>query len=296
MAAGDLSGSSQEPHIPENWDGPAAAGRVTLAAMSTYVYARAAAAIEVDRLRSLEEMFDPNTTRRLAALGAVPGARVLEVGFGAGSVARWLAGQVGPDGRVVATDLDIAHLAGAGPPNLEVRRHDLRVEALEPGAYDLVHARALLEHLADPDAGLDRLVRAVRPGGALVVEDVDFGPDMVAVLSPIAWRDGAPPLISDVAGAIRAVFRRAGAHPELGRTLPGRLAGAGLRDVSAEVYAPLTPAAVRFMRLSILRLREPILATGLVTDVELDAMLAMTEDPNFRAAPLFLVTAWGRRD
>jgi SAM-dependent methyltransferase len=145
---------------------------------------------------------------------------VLEVGFGGGSVARWLAGRVGPAGRVVATDLAVEHLAGTDLPNLEVRRHDLLADPLEDGAYDLVHARALVEHLADPAAGLDRLLRAVRPGGALVVEDVDFGPDMVAVLSACVWRDGAPPLIEGVAGAIRAVFRAAGADPELGRRCP----------------------------------------------------------------------------
>jgi 2-polyprenyl-3-methyl-5-hydroxy-6-metoxy-1,4-benzoquinol methylase len=262
--------------------------------VSHYVYARADA-VEADRLRSLEEMFDPNTTRRLAALGAVPGARVLEVGFGGGSVARWLAERVGPDGRVVATDLDIQHLASADVPNLEVRRHDLLNDPLEPGAYDLVHARAVLEHLEDPAAGLDRLVRAVRPGGALVVEDVDFGPEMVAALSPLALRAGAPRLVEDVTGAIRAVFQRAGARVDLGRTLPGRLAAAGLREVSAEMYAPMTPASVRFVRLTTVRLREPILATGLVTVADVDAMLAITDDPDFRPAPLFMVTAWGRR-
>jgi ubiquinone/menaquinone biosynthesis C-methylase UbiE len=42
------------------------------------------------------------------------GWHCLEVGFGAGGVALWLAGQVGSTGRVVAVDIDPRFLDGHG--------------------------------------------------------------------------------------------------------------------------------------------------------------------------------------
>ena len=54
---------------------------------------------ERDRLRALEAVFDHASTRRLGDLGVGAGWRCLEVGCGAGGVARWLASQVGPGGR-----------------------------------------------------------------------------------------------------------------------------------------------------------------------------------------------------
>ena len=55
-------------------------------------------AFERERLALLTELADPITTRRLTDLGVGPGWRCLDVGAGDGSVARWLAGRVGPEG------------------------------------------------------------------------------------------------------------------------------------------------------------------------------------------------------
>src|SRR5262249_61850403 len=88
-------------------------------------------------------------------------------------MARWLAGRVGREGRVVATDLNPRFLAGHGLPNVEVRRHNIIEDELEAAHYDLAHCRALLMHLPDPIRALRRLVDAVRPGGWLLVEEAD---------------------------------------------------------------------------------------------------------------------------
>jgi tRNA A58 N-methylase Trm61 len=90
------------------------------------------------RLRLIEEIYDPATTRRLASLGLTSGWRCLELGAGAGSIASWLAARVGPSGQVVATDIDPRFLQDIKLPNLEVRRHDIRTDALEREAYDLL--------------------------------------------------------------------------------------------------------------------------------------------------------------
>jgi len=51
-------------------------------------------------LTGLSGMFDPFSTARISESTTLAGARCLELGAGNGSVAVWLAEQVGPDGHV----------------------------------------------------------------------------------------------------------------------------------------------------------------------------------------------------
>lgn len=125
------------------------------------------------RLAAAEEMFDPATFRHLDTIGIAAGMRCLEIGGGAGSVGRFMTGRVGPTGRVLITDLDTRHIEGCEGPNAEVRVHDICADPLEEG-FDVIHARLVLEHLPARFAVLDKLVTALRPGGWLLIEDLDF--------------------------------------------------------------------------------------------------------------------------
>ena len=60
---------------------------------------------ELARLRLIEQEIDSITIRHLTTVGVGEGWRCLEVGAGAGSIARWLAERVGPTGAVVAVDI-----------------------------------------------------------------------------------------------------------------------------------------------------------------------------------------------
>jgi 2-polyprenyl-3-methyl-5-hydroxy-6-metoxy-1,4-benzoquinol methylase len=100
----------------------------------------------------------------------------LEVGGGGGSVARWLSAQVGADGRVVGTDIDPRFLEEIREPNFEAWKHDIAIDDLPTGEFDLVHTRWVLQHLADPEAAIRRMIAALRPGGWLLVEGMDFFP------------------------------------------------------------------------------------------------------------------------
>lgn len=68
------------------------------------------------RLASLEAVFDPYSRAAIIATKPNPGWRCLEVGAGGGSVAEWLSSVVGPDGVVVATDLETKFLAAINRP------------------------------------------------------------------------------------------------------------------------------------------------------------------------------------
>jgi len=193
------------------------------------------------RLELLEARYDPLTFRRLDAVGVAPGWACLEVGAGAGSVARWLAARVGTTGHVVATDLDPRFLGGDLGAAVTVRRHDIRTDALEEAAFDLVHCRALLCHLNDPAAALTRMAAAVRPGGWLLVEDADYATFDAACpnhpLSP-AWAGAALRLACSLAanGVI---------DPRFGRRLPALLSDLGLVDRGHEGSCGSTAARPR---------------------------------------------------
>ncbi len=90
--------------------------------MSEYLLDNSAAAAGA-RLEALARLFDPSTFRHLAALGITRGWRCWEVGAGGRSVVRWMAEQVGDEGQVVASDIDVswAEAAGEGRYNVSVR-------------------------------------------------------------------------------------------------------------------------------------------------------------------------------
>jgi 2-polyprenyl-3-methyl-5-hydroxy-6-metoxy-1,4-benzoquinol methylase len=138
-----------------------------------YLFDHAAKA-ERERLAAIEAAANPLTIEYLGQIGVGPGWHCLEVGAGAGSIAEWLCHRVGPNGQVVATDLQTRFLERIEAPNLVVRRHDITVDELERETFDLVSSRKVLEHLAVPSAALGRMVAALRPGGWLLAEDSDL--------------------------------------------------------------------------------------------------------------------------
>ena len=263
--------------------------------MSTYVFDPEWTR-ERDRLQALESLFDECSIRHLASLGVTEGWRCLEVGCGAGGIARWLAGRVGSSGHVVATDLDTRFVDGHGHDNLEVRRHDIVTDPLEQGTYDLAHARAVIVHLPDHQGALERVVAAVRPGGWAVIEDVDFGGPTAAALARYTYPAEHAPLVEQVYRAFEVVFSAAGADGSYGARLLGGLKAAGLENVGGEVHTPVVAGGTEhWVRGSAEQLTARLSGTGLVTADEVARFLALAGDGSSHYAPPLMVTAWGQR-
>jgi SAM-dependent methyltransferase len=217
----------------------------------------------------------------------------LEVGAGTGTVASWLAGA---GARVTATDLDTQFLDGLD--GVEVLRHDVTRDPLEPGAYDLVHARMLVEHLPARADVIARLVAALRPGGVLLLEDLLFGGTPTAIMEPATRPADFGPVMTRVCDAFAAGLRAAGAEPHFGIELPGALAAAGLRDVQAELTYRLLDGAGpgSAFYTYCLRVRgDQLVAAGLLTEDDMARATAASLDPAASWFTLGLVSAWGRR-
>jgi SAM-dependent methyltransferase len=244
-----------------------------------------------ERLRHLESVFDPGSIRHLERLGVAEGWHCLEVGAGGGSLAAWLCDKVGPTGHVVATDLDTRFLDRLDYPNLEVRRHDITAEALPDAAFDLVHCRVVLLHLAGRDRALRNLVDALKPGGWLLVEE----PDATPWLPDPRFEGGA--LFERGISAFIQVQAAAGADYLYGRRLYGDVRAAGLLDVEGEGRVNVIRAGTshaRVVQLSISQLRDRIVGAGLLTDEDMDPLLALFDDPGFVAMGVNLMAVWGR--
>ncbi len=198
------------------------------------------------------------------------GWRCWEVGAGRGSIANWLGEAVGPRGRVLATDLDDRWFSGAGAANVEFLAHDLTRDPLPGEEFDLVHARFVLEHLADPPRVIARLAAAVRPGGVLVLED-----------SAGLGFDVDPP--SDVFTRLAPRWERAGLSvgwsAAYGRALLGHLRAAGLRDLRGLEYRRIAPGGAGWAHVvsGLERLRPGLLEEG-VAEADLERAIASLRD------------------
>src|SRR5512144_588387 len=110
-------------------------------AQSEYVFRRVEDQRELERLRMIEQVFDPASRKRLLGTGLQAGWRCLEVGPGAGSIMTWMGEAVGPTGQVLAVDLDPKFLSEAERQNISVARADIRPAQLPEQSFNLVHAR-----------------------------------------------------------------------------------------------------------------------------------------------------------
>jgi SAM-dependent methyltransferase len=202
--------------------------------------ARGREAHEIGRLELLQQIFDPTTRCRLDIVR--PGWRCLEVGAGRGSIARFLSDRVGPNGAVVAADIDVETLSSLDLPNGKIVKHNILVDSLAPlggpASFDLVHARFLLQHIYDhEDLAIQRMVELLKPGGWLVIEDLDA--------TAMAAADPAHPLSErfnqTMAGAVIAMRASRSVDPEPGRALQPRFRRAKLTDIRHEAFLYVEP-------------------------------------------------------
>ncbi|MET7684887.1 methyltransferase domain-containing protein [Streptomyces sp. NPDC005423] len=245
------------------------------------------------RFDALATLFDPTTFRHLEGLGVGPGWRVWEVGAGGTSVVSWLAKKVGPTGKVVATDIDTTRVAAAGRPPVEVRVHDVGTEEPPAESFDLVHARLVLVHVPDRERALRSMIKALRPGGRLLVEDAD------PALQPLLCPDEHGPeqqLANRLRHGFRALLADRGADLSYGRRLPRLFREAGLRRVEADAYFPVTsPACAALESATVRQIRDQLVSAGIATEADIDRHLSNVAAGSMDLATAPMISVWGRK-
>jgi 2-polyprenyl-3-methyl-5-hydroxy-6-metoxy-1,4-benzoquinol methylase len=248
-------------------------------------------ALARERLAALEGRQDPGTIRHLETLGVGDGWQCLEIGGGGGSMTEWLCRHVGSTGRVLATDINTRFLEALDFGNLEVRVHNIVEDELEHAAFDLVHARAVLFHLPQRQTALERMVLALKPGGALLVEEPDY---ISCVADPRAGESTCNLFLKMWAAA------QAGTAVDFyyGRRLYADVCALGMVDVESEGRLSMGRGgslSAQFQRLSVTQTQDRLLGTGQLNPEELDTLLSLFDDPNFVWMGGVLMAVWGRR-
>ena len=186
---------------------------------------------EAARLRAQARLWDPVSSALFDRVGVRRGWKVLEVGPGQGSLHLELR-------RRVRRPVDAVERSPVFAPRLRtlarrdgfgdgcIWQTDLLDAPLPNAAYDLIFARWVFLFLPNPAAHVRTLVRALKPGGQLAIQD--YHRDTFALIPrPAEWFNF---ILAD-----RAFFASQGGDASIGSRLPDLYCAAGLTLADVEV-------------------------------------------------------------
>jgi SAM-dependent methyltransferase len=187
------------------------------------------------RLALLAEVFD-STSREFLVREAPPGPRLaLDLGCGPGHTTRLVTLTLRPR-RTLGLDISadfVDRAARDAPTGVAFAVHDVVAEPFPEDRPDLVYARMLVTHLAEPEAAVTGWAAQLAPGGVLLIEDTDAieteQPVFVEYLARVAER------------------LEAGGH----RLYPGRLLAALADDSRLAAASPTVGRAAAMFRVNL---------------------------------------------
>jgi ubiquinone/menaquinone biosynthesis C-methylase UbiE len=189
----------------------------------------------------------------------LPGDHVLDLGCGSGTHFAWITAIIGPEGQVTGHDpdqenLDIAASRSSGQlweGQITLEKGDLFPLPYEDASFDAVWCAGSLQYVSDPIAALREMVRVVRPGGRVAVQDVEMHSMLLG------------PMPDDLLIALKGCLPHGDTGTDegfvdwfVGHKLRGYLHQAGLREVRGfmrmrEYVHPLTQDERNFLDVAI---------------------------------------------
>jgi hypothetical protein len=181
-------------------------------------------------------------------------------------------------------------VADEGLGNVVLRNDDLFATSLEPGSFDLVHARYEITPLGRGPEQMTTYLGLVRPGGTVVLEDPDVA----------SWHFNPPaPALEKLIALIVEAFRQTGGDWDAGRKHLDLFRSFGIEaNVRAEVFAlapghPYLRLPLQFataLEARLLSLVEPGDLAQLRNDAEVEL-----EEPGRWGTTFTLLQCWGQR-
>jgi 2-polyprenyl-3-methyl-5-hydroxy-6-metoxy-1,4-benzoquinol methylase len=243
---------------------------------------------EPERLRMMSDLLDPSSRFHLERTGLTAGWRCLEIGAGDGSLSRWLADRVAPNGLAIATDIDPNLLAGLSGKNLQVGRLDVVKDEPPDAPFDLVLIRALLHHLPERRAVVSRLAHWVKPGGWLFVQEPDFYP--TSTVEPASQREFWEKFVAWAATR--------GIDYYVGRKIAPWLQEEGMLEIEAEGHVGVYNGGSEYAHwwsIGIAEVADALRREANVSNAVLDEFFARYQDPQYWTATISFTAVTARR-
>lgn len=226
------------------------------------------------RLDVIHEVYGPISIRGLEAAGVEGARRAADIGCGTGTVSRWLASRMGRAAQVDAVDISEEQIAVArqAEPSSDAGQISYGIaSAYEPGLpegqYDIAFIRLVLCHLKEPERAVAAMARLLRPGGRLVLVDMDMFSFLAMPPNEHyqRWLEHA-----------RNHQRNIGVDYAIGRRLHELLSGAGLATRFLAADQPIyNSGAGKHLWPSTWRNALPfVMKAGSITQAEGDALMA----------------------
>lgn len=251
------------------------------------------------RLALLDSVFGPDAVEIMTRIGIPRAGRIADIGCGTGTTARWFARTVGPDGEVFAVDASADQLEVArrsteidGHRNIRLVNASAYSTGLPRGHFDVVHCRALLDHLRQPLDALREMASLARPGGAVICFDFDFSG---------LFSYPATDCYTRLKDLILAFDRLRGIDNSLAFSLPRLLQQVGLVEPEMAIIHPvyLRGEHKRFIEYSFLEASPHFVKSGLISDIGLEQLsaelAAVAANETISVAQCRMPVTWARR-
>jgi ubiquinone/menaquinone biosynthesis C-methylase UbiE len=229
------------------------------------------------RLNVLAEVLYQYTYTLLEADGLLTGKALLDVGCGGGDVSFMAAGMVGEDGSVTAIDFDGVIVGLDKKDAVERGISNVTFNAISAydidykHEFDIAYSRFLLSHLQQPLEVLRKMVKAVKPGGRIIVEDVQFSghfcyPECQAFADYVTY--------------FTTAARNNGQDAEIGQRLVDIFREAGIKDVGFDVIQPVfnKGAGKGMAYLTLDKIKDTVIGQGIATSGTITRILQELED------------------
>jgi len=174
--------------------------------------------------------------------------------------------------------------------SMDLSQESYTITSGEQGKRRLNLLAEIFSRLGEPENVLARMRQLARPGGRIVVEDIDMSGSYCHPQHRAHARSVGP---------YTTAVRRGGGEADLGRRLPAIALAAGLGDVHWNVLRPAHASGPHkhMTAVTMEKIRPAVLRHGLATDQEIDSILtrvySFVQDPATLVALPRIVQVWG---
>ncbi len=189
-----------------------------------------------ERLAILSRTVGATTSKFLDQYQPALSGQCLDLGCGGGNVTFEIAKRLKDKGEVYGLDVDPVNISLAqeaardqGVKNVSFDRFDAHALA-DIDSYQAIYARFLLSHLHQPAQVLTNIIRALVPGGRLLVEDTDFSGHFCYP---------ACKAFDTYVQLFQNLLHTRKANANIGQSLYQLLHQAGFADISVQVVQPV---------------------------------------------------------